>query len=117
QEAQHQANPKSSLHHCSLPPQRRIMGAGVRLGKLCPHSYNRGARLPPSLQSHKERRMNATRVRDLMRPNLITCPPNLPLGEVAAILIRHRVHAIIIADATGMPLGVLSDIDLLAGEW
>ncbi len=61
--------------------------------------------------------MTITRVRDLMRPNLITCPPNASLGEVAAILIRQHVHAIIIADPTGMPLGVLSDIDLLAGEW
>jgi len=61
--------------------------------------------------------MITTRVRDLMRPALITCPPNASLGEVAAILIRHQVHAIIVADATGMPLGVLSDIDLLAGEW
>lgn len=61
--------------------------------------------------------MITTRVRDLMRPNLITCPPNTPLGAVAATLTRQRVHAIIIADATGMPLGVLSDIDLLSGEW
>lgn len=61
--------------------------------------------------------MITTRVRDLMRPVLITCPPNTPLGAVAATLTRHRVHAIIVADATGMPLGVLSDIDLLAGQW
>ena len=61
--------------------------------------------------------MIATRVRDLMRPNLITCPPNMPLGAVAATLTRQRVHAIIVADATGMPLGVVSDIDLIGGEW
>ncbi len=61
--------------------------------------------------------MITTRVRDLMRPNLITCPPNTPLSAVAATLTRQRVHAIIVADATGMPLGVLSDIDLLSGEW
>lgn len=58
-----------------------------------------------------------TCVRDLMRPILITCPPATRLGEAAALLTRHRVHALIVADAAGMPLGVLSDIDLLAGEW
>ncbi len=56
-------------------------------------------------------------VRDLMRPILITCPPATRLGEAASLLTRHRVHALIVADAAGMPLGVLSDTDLLAGEW
>ncbi len=57
------------------------------------------------------------RVRDLMRPNLITCPAGMSLGDAAAMLARHRVHALIVADAGGLAEGVLSDIDLLAGEW
>jgi CBS domain-containing protein len=57
------------------------------------------------------------RVRDLMRSNLITCPPSATLGEVAGMLVRHRIHAIVVADASGMQQGLVSDIDLLAGEW
>lgn len=57
------------------------------------------------------------RVRDLMRPNLITCPPGTRLGEAAGMLVRHHVHAIIVADPTGLQQGVVSDTDLLAGEW
>ena len=56
-------------------------------------------------------------VRDLMHPGLITCPPHARLGEVAALLNRHHVHALIVADRDGRALGVLSDFDLLAGEW
>ncbi len=57
------------------------------------------------------------RVRDLMRPSLITCPPGTRLGEAAALLVRHHVHAIVVADPTGLQQGVVSDTDLLAGEW
>jgi CBS domain-containing protein len=59
----------------------------------------------------------APRIRDLMRPTLITCPHTATLGQVAAGLVRQRVHALIVTGAAGQPLGLLSDIDLLAGEW
>jgi CBS domain-containing protein len=52
-----------------------------------------------------------------MHPALITCPPEATLGQVAAMLVRQRVHALIVTGAAGQPLGLLSDIDLLAGEW
>jgi CBS domain-containing protein len=58
-----------------------------------------------------------TLVRHLMRPTLITCPHSATLGQVAAQLVRQRVHALIVLDGQGQPLGLLSDIDLLAGEW
>ncbi len=57
------------------------------------------------------------RVRDLMRTNLITCPPNTTLGAAAAMLARYQVHAIVVADPSGLQQGVVSDVDLLAGEW
>lgn len=56
-------------------------------------------------------------VRDLMHRGLITCPPHATLGEVAVLLNRHHVHALIVTDRDGRALGVLSDFDLLAGEW
>ena len=56
-------------------------------------------------------------VRDLMHPGLITCPPHATLGEVAVLLNRHHVHALVVTDREGKALGVLSDFDLLAGEW
>ena len=56
-------------------------------------------------------------VRNLMHPGLLTCRPDATLGEVSVLLTQHHVHAIIVADHHGRPLGILSDYDLLAGEW
>lgn len=57
------------------------------------------------------------RVRDLMHPGLITCQTTTRLGEVATMLTEHHVHAMIVVDRDGRPVGVISDFDLLAGEW
>lgn len=56
-------------------------------------------------------------VRDCMHVGVVTCPPTATLGEVAAGLVQHGVHALVVAEAGGRPLGLLSDMDLLAGEW
>ncbi|MCC6300856.1 MAG: CBS domain-containing protein [Anaerolineales bacterium] len=56
-------------------------------------------------------------VRELMHKGLIICPPNASLGEVAASLARHHVHALIVAEQEDKPLGIITDFDLLAGEW
>jgi CBS domain-containing protein len=56
-------------------------------------------------------------VRDLMHPGLLTCRPEDTLGQVAVLLTRHHVHALIVAGDDGQPVGIISDYDLLAGEW
>jgi predicted transcriptional regulator len=52
-----------------------------------------------------------------MHMGLITCQPNTSLGRVAALLDEHQIHAITVAEKENEPLGILSDFDLLAGEW
>jgi CBS domain-containing protein len=56
-------------------------------------------------------------VRDLMHPGLLTCRPEATLGQVSVLLTRHHVHALVVADRDGRPIGIVSDYDLLAGEW
>lgn len=56
-------------------------------------------------------------VRDLMHPGVFTCQPNATLGQVAVLLTQHKVHALVVPDPEGRPLGIISDYDLLAGEW
>src|SRR5512138_2950479 len=56
-------------------------------------------------------------IKDLMHAGLITCPPDTSLGEVAALLNQHQIHAITVAEKENEPLGIISDFDLLAGEW
>jgi len=56
-------------------------------------------------------------VRDLMHPGVLTCRPGATLGQVAVLLNQNHVHALIVEDRDGRPLGIISDVDLLAGEW
>ena len=56
-------------------------------------------------------------VRDLMHPGVFTCQPDASLGQVAVLLTQHKVHALIVIDREGRPIGIISDYDLLAGEW
>jgi CBS domain-containing protein len=56
-------------------------------------------------------------VRDLMHRGLITCKADTRLGQVAVLLNQNHVHALIVVDRDGRALGVISDFDLLAGEW
>jgi len=56
-------------------------------------------------------------VRDYMHPGLITCPAGASLGQVAVMLTHHHIHALIVVDRDNRPLGVITDFDLLAGEW
>ncbi len=56
-------------------------------------------------------------VRDLMHPGFVTCSPEATLGQVAVMLHQHHVHALVVADRDGRPIGIISDFDLLAGEW
>jgi CBS domain-containing protein len=56
-------------------------------------------------------------VRDLMHRGLLTCRTDATLGRVAVLLNQNHVHALIVTDRDGRALGVISDYDLLAGEW
>ena len=56
-------------------------------------------------------------VKDLMHPGVITCKPDATLGQVATLLDQHQVHALFVVDRDGRVMGVISDFDLMAGEW
>ncbi len=56
-------------------------------------------------------------VRDLMHPGLLNCRPDATLGQVSVLLTQHHVHALIVTDRGERPIGIISDYDLLAGEW
>lgn len=56
-------------------------------------------------------------VRDLMHTGLITCKPTATLGQVAVLLDQHQVHALVVTDRDGRPNGIITDFDLMAGEW
>jgi len=53
----------------------------------------------------------------MMHVGVITCPVSTTLGELTRLLVEHSVHAVFIEDERGSIVGVISDIDLLMGEW
>ncbi len=57
------------------------------------------------------------RARDLMHHGVITCRPDATLGQVAVMLTQHRIHALYVADHQNRVTGVITDFDLLTGEW
>jgi CBS domain-containing protein len=55
------------------------------------------------------------RVRDAMHQGILSCPADAPLGEVAGVMAKHRVHAVAVTDGVGTrPIGVVSDLDVVA---
>lgn len=68
------------------------------------------------MTSRTRMRDSEIRVRDLMSDGLIACDSDTTLGEAAALLRRHRVHGVVVMNDR-VPVGVLTDFDLLSGEW
>jgi CBS domain-containing protein len=56
-------------------------------------------------------------VREVMHPGLMTCRYDASLGQVAVMLTQHHIHSLVVTDRDGRLLGVITDFDLLAGEW
>jgi CBS domain-containing protein len=62
--------------------------------------------------------LSARTVADAMHAGVITCPPETPLREVARMMARFRVHAIVVlgeddGDEAGGIWGVVSDSDVV----
>jgi len=58
------------------------------------------------------------RVGDIMSFPLLTCPANVPVREVAALMARHAIHAVVVHPSLrpvgdGEQWGVISDLDLV----
>jgi CBS domain-containing protein len=52
-----------------------------------------------------------------MHAGVITCPADMKIGDLTRQLVKHNVHAVFVEDVQGLIVGVITDIDLLAGEW
>ncbi len=57
------------------------------------------------------------KVKDCMRPGVLTCRKEIKIGQVAVLLDQHQVHSLMVTDRDGRIIGVITDFDLLAGEW
>ncbi len=57
--------------------------------------------------------MGEKTVREWMHPDVITCQPDTPVAEVAAILDANDISALVVIDGAGNAIGVISRTDLV----
>lgn len=63
--------------------------------------------------------LGAARVEGVMSAPLVTCAADVPLSEVAELMTRHRIHAVVVLPDAARPAGggqawgVISEIDLV----
>jgi predicted transcriptional regulator len=54
------------------------------------------------------------KVRDFMRPGVLTCRKETKIGQVAVMLDQHKVHSLMVTDRDGRIIGVITDFDLIS---
>lgn len=52
-------------------------------------------------------------VKDVMHVGLITCPVHTPIPEVARMMIKHDISAIVVTDESGHLAGLIARTDLI----
>ncbi len=58
--------------------------------------------------------LRSVRVSDCMHHGILSCDAGAPLDEVAAIMAKHRVHAVAVTNGDGRRVvAVISDIDVV----
>ncbi len=57
-----------------------------------------------------------TVARDLMTPDVLTVPPDLPVQELAQRLVYHRVSGMPVVDDEGRLIGIVSEGDVIAKQ-
>jgi len=58
-----------------------------------------------------QKRAEQLRVKDAMRAQVLTCSPDTSVVELAAEMIRHHVHRIVVVD-DDRPIGIVSSLDI-----
>jgi CBS domain-containing protein len=67
----------------------------------------------------KERRtfLHSIDVKEVMRRPVETVDDSTPLGVAAARMVRHKIGCLPVVDATGVMVGLITEIDLLAAAY
>ncbi|HUY32467.1 MAG TPA: CBS domain-containing protein [Pirellulales bacterium] len=58
-----------------------------------------------------QKRADQLRVKDAMRAQVLTCSPDTPVVELAAEMVRHHVHRIVVVE-NDRPIGIISSLDI-----
>jgi CBS domain-containing protein len=61
--------------------------------------------------------LRSVEVAEVMTRNVVSVSPDTPLGEVARLMIRHKVGCIPVVSASGTPLGIATETDMLRAAY
>jgi CBS domain containing-hemolysin-like protein len=53
------------------------------------------------------------KARDVMTAEVVAVPPEMPAAEIARLLLDKRISAVPVVDGEGMPIGIVSEGDLI----
>ncbi|HWB11915.1 MAG TPA: CBS domain-containing protein [Pirellulales bacterium] len=68
---------------------------------------------PPPVFAEFRRRLSQLKVKDAMRSQVVTCSPQTAVTEVAAEMVRHHIHRVVVVEGD-KPLGIVSSLDIAA---
>jgi crotonyl-CoA carboxylase/reductase len=79
-----------------------------------PHPYPMSEPLP-SIEEAEALTIadDGSKVRDLMHMGIIACTPDDTIGTVAKIMVDKEIHAVVVMDAQGKAIGVVSQTDMV----
>ncbi len=87
--------------HCLLVSQAAVVAARAEAGAG-----------PAAAAVRGDLALFVGRVRDLLKSGPVTCAPDTPVAEAARTMTRQRVGSVIVVDAAGTPVGIVTDRDL-----
>lgn len=56
---------------------------------------------------------SVTTAEDLMTPSPVCVAAGTPVAEIARLMTRNRFHRVIVTDGIGLPIGIVTSLDLL----
>jgi CBS domain-containing protein len=56
------------------------------------------------------------KVKEIMKSPVYTVPADLPIADVANLLVKHRISAVPVVDVSGVIIGLVSEHDLISRQ-
>jgi CBS domain-containing protein len=56
------------------------------------------------------------KARNVMTTKVISAPPNMPIQDIARLLLKNHISAVPVVDEAGVPVGMVSEGDLIGRD-
>jgi CBS domain-containing protein len=91
-----------------------VLDGAVSESEVWQDSHADGFKHPaPELFRGFVKRLGELKVKDAMRAQVVTCAADTPVPDLAAEMVRHHVHRIVVVEGD-RPVGIVSSLDVAA---